>query len=116
MIRLGAIGAGMVFRRYESAIDQMKDVAITAVADRNPASRAAVHRPGRRIFATTEELLDEPLDAVLVLTHNAAHAEVAEACLRRGLAVLCEKPLATTANPARELVHLAKENDAFLFP
>jgi predicted dehydrogenase len=52
--------------------------------------------------ADIDELLDHPgLEAVHVATPVASHAEIAIAAARRGLHVLCEKPLAATLEEAR---------------
>ena len=54
--------------------------------------------------ADLEELLDFPeLEAVHVATPVTMHAEVAIAAARRGLHVLCEKPLANDMEQAREI-------------
>jgi predicted dehydrogenase len=50
------------------------------------------------------ELLDMDLDAVVVTTPHSMHYEHALAALKRGLHVMCEKPLTTSAAHARELV------------
>jgi predicted dehydrogenase len=55
--------------------------------------------------ADLDELLDHPgLEAVHVATPVATHAEVAIAAARRGLHVLCEKPLAGSLEEARGVV------------
>jgi predicted dehydrogenase len=46
---------------------------------------------------------DGGLDAVSVVTVDAAHASVSLAAIERGLAVLCEKPLATSLADARRM-------------
>lgn len=59
-------------------------------------------------YDTLEAMLDaEQLDALLVLTPNKTHRDVAMAALERGLAVLCEKPLGMSAREARELAEAA---------
>jgi predicted dehydrogenase len=115
MTRLGVIGVGMIFTKYDQAIKKLKHVEIVAVADPDPRRLAAAARHGRKLFTSAELLLDEPLDAILVLTPNASHPELVEACLRRGIDTLCEKPLATDAKTARDLVSLAKELDTLLY-
>ncbi|MBA2440766.1 MAG: Gfo/Idh/MocA family protein [Thermoleophilaceae bacterium] len=55
--------------------------------------------------ADLDELLDLPgLEAVHVATPVTMHAEVAIAAARRGLHVLCEKPLGSNLDEARDIV------------
>jgi predicted dehydrogenase len=118
-LRLGVLGAGAIFRRYEQAVDRAPDLAmdleIVAVADPDPRAREAAARPGRKVFTTARELLAEPLDAVLILTPNASHPALVSAALERGLDVLCEKPLATSAAAARSLCALAARTGRLLY-
>ena len=46
--------------------------------------------------AWTEMLDKEDVDAVSIVTSDVAHCEIAVAALRRGLHVLCEKPMGPT--------------------
>ena len=57
-------------------------------------------------------LAEEELDAVLVLTPNAAHHPTVMRALQAGLHVLCEKPLAMTARQAREMTEAAERTGA----
>jgi predicted dehydrogenase len=59
-------------------------------------------------------LFDLDLDAVVVSTPPESHAAIAEDCLRHGLDVMVEKPLATNAEDARRLVELAEAGDRIL--
>ena len=61
-------------------------------------------------FASVEELLADPaVDVVHICTPNATHFAFAQAALRAGKHVICEKPLATSAADADELVALAAD-------
>lgn len=61
------------------------------------------------------QLLDEvELDGVVIATPHTKHFAPAKAALERGLHVMCEKPMCTNANDARELVRIADENDVQL--
>jgi predicted dehydrogenase len=115
-MRLGAIGAGMVFERYARACDALPGVEIVAAYDPDPARRAGAARPGLSFHESLEQLLAQPLDAVLVLAPNAAHRRLVEACLLAGVPTLCEKPLATTAADADAMVRLAEARQVPLFP
>ncbi len=54
-------------------------------------------------------LQDASIDAVHICTPNAMHYQMAKDALLAGKHVLCEKPLATSVEQARELVNLARE-------
>jgi predicted dehydrogenase len=62
--------------------------------------------PGRRGTSVAELLDDGGFDALLLLT-SGSHGELAAAAVRRGVPVLCEKPLALTRAEAAELADLA---------
>lgn len=115
MIRLGAIGAGMIFSAYQQAAD-MLGVTIRAVADPDPERLSAAARPDRLLLTTLDDLLRTPLDAVLILTPNHTHAPLARECVGRGLDTLCEKPLAISLAEARGLVEWSATQKAVLHP
>ncbi len=84
---------------------------IVAIVDPDPAKR---DRAGQRFgvvarYAEVGAMLDaERLDAAIVATPHATHAEVARACLDRGLHLLVEKPLTLTPDDAFDLVARAR--------
>ncbi len=55
------------------------------------------------------------IDAVVVTTPNHLHAEVAEAFLRIGIHVVCDKPLATSVPEAEGLCGIVEEGGPLLF-
>ncbi len=57
-----------------------------------------------RACASVEELLDSGVDAVYVASPASAHCAQVRACADAGKHVLCEKPLALTANEAEQVV------------
>jgi predicted dehydrogenase len=63
------------------------------------------------IYADYEAMLaTENLDGVCIATPNHLHAPMIRAALRRGLHVMCEKPLALDAAEARDLLAEARES------
>jgi predicted dehydrogenase len=63
------------------------------------------------VYKDYRELLEkESLDAVSVVTSDAAHCEVSVAALEKGLHVLCEKPLATSTAEARRMLRAARKS------
>jgi predicted dehydrogenase len=74
------------------------------------AREAAARLGAERAFDSPEELaVADGVDVVHVCTPNDLHAPLAEAALRAGKHVVCEKPLATTAAEAERLVDAAQD-------
>ena len=48
------------------------------------------------------------VDAVIVATPPDSHAKISIDCLNHGLHVLCEKPLASSVEQAKDMVEVAK--------
>ncbi len=62
------------------------------------------------LFANLEEMLQQTRpQAVLVYTNTLDHRKVIEACARRGIHVMVEKPLAVSMEDARAIEHAAKQ-------
>ena len=99
-IRIGVAGLGAVAQSVHLPLIQRRwDLfELVAVADLSPSqARAIGEQFGLSIehcHTSLEEMLDvEQLDGVLLLT-SGSHGAPALECIRRGVAVFCEKPLA----------------------
>jgi len=63
-----------------------------------------------------QELIEsDAVDLVIVATPNHTHFEIAKAAVEAGKRVLCEKPMTTSLNEARELVALSEKWPGRLF-
>jgi predicted dehydrogenase len=117
-VRVGFLGAGWwATANYMPLLAQRDDVELTAVCRLGSAELAKVKDTFGFRFATerAEELVDYPgLNAVLVVSPHTLHHEHARLALQRGLHVMCEKPMCTRADQARELVRLAAEKNCHL--
>ncbi|MDQ0028038.1 putative dehydrogenase [Variovorax paradoxus] len=106
-LRVGLVGAGWVTAHHLAGWRALEGQAsIVAIADPNTASAQARAREFGipRVFASAEEMFDAmPLDAVDVAAPREFHAAIVRAAAHRGLAVLCQKPLAPTFAEARAL-------------
>ncbi|HEX2034832.1 MAG TPA: Gfo/Idh/MocA family oxidoreductase [Chloroflexota bacterium] len=109
--RIGVIGAGWwMVANHLPILQRREDVELAGVCRLGREELEQVKARFGFPFATedAEALLDSvPLDGVLIGSPHVAHYAHARAALIRGLHVLVEKPLATSAREARELVALA---------
>lgn len=95
-----------------------RDVEIVAATDASPERRSLMdtHLPGKRWYDSIEALLaGEALDFVDICAPPATHAGLIRSALKRGLHVLCEKPLVCGMEELRELTRMAEEADKALF-
>ncbi|MFF3505040.1 Gfo/Idh/MocA family protein [Streptomyces sp. NPDC003247] len=107
-LRVAVIGTG-----FMGAVHARSAVAaggeVVGIVGSTPAKgrRAAADLGAGRGFDSIEDVLRYGVDVVHVCTPNATHAAFCRAALTAGVPVVCEKPLATDAATARELVELA---------
>ena len=110
-VRAGIIGAGFMGRVHAHAVHAAGGM-LTRIAAATPAhaASAADALGAEHAAASAEELISaDDVDVVHVCTPNATHVPLAAAALRAGKHVICEKPLATSAEDARRLVTAATE-------
>jgi D-xylose 1-dehydrogenase (NADP+, D-xylono-1,5-lactone-forming) len=116
-LRIGILGAAHIARAFVQGVSPSKRVAVTAVASRDtPKARAfAAEFAIGRHFGSYEALLgDRDIDAVYIPLPNGLHAQWSIAAARAGKHVLCEKPLAATAEEARAMFRAAREHGVHL--
>ncbi len=66
-------------------------------------------------FTSLEQMAESDLiDAVYIATPNYMHAKQSIACMNRGKHVLCEKPFASNAREAKEMIEVARKNNVTL--
>jgi len=111
-IRVGLIGAGYIASWHADALRATDGVEITAVCDPSQAAgKALADGLGVRAFGDLAELIEAGVcDAVHILTPPHLHHPLAIQCLKAGLHVLVEKPVATSAIETAEIEAVAQEH------
>jgi len=96
-VRLAIVGAGHMGARHASCIRVTAEAQLTAVYSPNPDHASALASAGAQVCTSMEDLVHRSdLDAVIIATPTASHAELALMALRAGKHVIVEKPLART--------------------
>src|SRR6187431_2242822 len=107
-IRWGILGvAGIATRKVIPSMQQGQWSTVTAIASRDlgRAQQAAAALGIPKAYGSYEAMLDDPdIDAIYNPLPNHLHVPWTIRAAEAGKHVLCEKPIALTANEARQLL------------
>jgi predicted dehydrogenase len=123
-LRLGMVGGGRDafiggVHRIAARIDDQFDLVagcFSASPEKAMASAADLGIAPERAYASFGEMAvrearrKDGIDAVAIVTPNHMHAPVAMQFLKRGIHVICDKPLTATLPEAKKLAKAAKES------
>jgi predicted dehydrogenase len=100
-VRLLMVGYGLRGRQWAWLSRRRRDVAVTTIVDPDPAALELASRSGLKAYEKLEDALAQAaFDGALIASPPAAHFAGAITCLRAGLGVLVEKPLALSLSDA----------------
>ena len=125
-IRLGMVGGGKdafigAVHRIAARIDDQFELvagALSATPEKARESGRALGLAEDRTYddfatmAKREARRKNGVEAVAIVTPNHMHAPAAREFLKRGIHVICDKPLTATLPEARRLAKIAAESDA----
>jgi predicted dehydrogenase len=114
--KLGFLGTGWIGRNRLEAIARSDSARIAAIADPVPDMAAQCRNvaPEAVVLSSLEELLELPLDGIVIATPSALHAEQAIAALERGIAVFCQKPLGRNQVEVARVIAAARRANVLL--
>jgi predicted dehydrogenase len=125
-IRLGMVGGGRgafigAVHRIAARMDDLYELvsgAFSSDAERSAASGADMGLDPKRVYASYAEMAarearrKDGIEAVAIVTPNHLHAPVATQFLKRGIHVICDKPLTATLAEAKRLAKVAEASNA----
>jgi len=125
-IRLGMVGGGIDafiggVHRIAARLDDKFELvagALSSSPERSRQSGAALGLDAKRTYddfremAIREARLKDGIEAVAIVTPNHMHYPVAREFLKRGIHVICDKPITSTLADAKKLLKLAESSDA----
>ena len=110
MIFVGIVGAGDIASFHAEVYSSLSNTKIIAVADPDIVKgRQFTSKYGGKAYSSLEEVLDsESIDIIDICSPDYLHIEHTTLALKEGKHVLCEKPLATSVEEAKEMVAVSK--------
>lgn len=113
VIRVGLIGSGFISDTYADALQDVRNAVITANYSRDLARAqafAAKWCPDASQYTSIELLCADPdVDLVVIALPNEAHLDAVRVAAAAGKGIVCTKPLARTADEAREILRIVDE-------
>lgn len=118
MIRFGIVGTGRISDWVLKGAIQDRRFKATAVCSRSEdtaiafiSSHPEVFDADTKVFTSVEEMASCPdVDAVYIGTPNTTHCEYTVTCLEHGCHVLCEKPLACSAEEVEKMIAASEKS------
>ena len=125
-IRLGMVGGGTgafigAVHRIAARLDDRYELIAGALSSTPERARQSATELGLdedrsyddfRQMAIREARLKQGIEAVAIVTPNHMHYPVAREFLKRGIHVICDKPLTATLKDAKKLQAVVEKNDA----
>jgi predicted dehydrogenase len=113
-LRMAVVGVGHLGKEHARILASLPDVELVGVADVNlDQAQSVARRFNTKAFSDYWPLLNL-VDAASIVVPTTHHLSVAREFLKRGIAVLVEKPLALSAAQCQEMVDLAAEQKTVL--
>lgn len=113
MIKVGIVGAGFGAKIHLPGFNQIPGVKVEGIYGKNlvKAYQIAKNNNIPLVFKTWPALVNsKKIDVVSIATPPFLHAKVALLAIKNKKAVLCEKPLALTANETKQMLAAANKN------
>ena len=113
-VKVGVIGIGNMGWHHARVFSLLKDADLIGVADPNEArGKLAVDQFQCDWYKDYQDLIPK-VDAICIAVPTLLHHKVGIACLKAGVNVLIEKPIAANELEAKSLINASKNNNCLL--
>ena len=108
MVGVGIIGTGDMGSKHARIIaNYIPQAKVVAIMDKSEERIKSVSRflDNPKVFDSAEQLInDDSVEAVLIASPDATHADFAEYCIKKGMYLLLEKPLGLNLEDAEKVL------------
>lgn len=116
-VKWGIIGLGNIANKFAADLQLSNSSILYGVASReiNKAEKFSKKFRSIKYYGSYEELADDSdIDIIYIATPHTFHFENTMMCLRKGKAVLCEKPMGINSDEVKIMVQEANSRNLFL--
>lgn len=105
-VKVGLVGLGNIGKVHLNNMRVMKQVELVGVCDffKENADRCAAQYETTAYYSYADLFERSGLEAIIIAVPHTAHMELAIEAFKRGVHVLCEKPLAVHVNEAQKVI------------
>jgi predicted dehydrogenase len=108
-LRLGVVGVGVMGANHARVLADLAEVRLAGVADPDPKQRAMVAQAlGCPAYPDIDALIAAGVDAVTIAAPTHLHQDLALTCVRHGIHILVEKPIASSVDEGRAIIAAAQ--------
>lgn len=118
-INFGFVGCGWIVQKtYLPILKQMNEATLYSVydIDEEKAQKCAVEFGIKQVFHSVDDLLEAPVDAVIIATPNCTHEAYARKAIMKNKHVICEKPTVLHTSDYEQLQEAAGKQKCLFLP
>jgi UDP-N-acetylglucosamine 3-dehydrogenase len=109
VLRVGVVGVGVMGCNHARVLAELPSIQLIGVADPDRKQADFVGRTlGCKTVPDVTSLIALGVDAVAIAAPTHLHRDIALTCIRHGIHVMVEKPIASTAEEGREIIAAAR--------
>ena len=108
-LRVGVVGVGVMGANHARVFSDLAEVKLVGIADTDPKQRAFVAQALQCTgYADVGALIEAGVDAITIAAPTHLHRDLALTCIRHGVHILVEKPIASSVEEGRAIIAAAE--------
>ncbi|UYM05395.1 Gfo/Idh/MocA family protein [Solicola gregarius] len=110
-MRIGLVGAGRIGAMHAEILAGMEELSVTVADADAERARSVADKAGLGYARSVDELLDQPLDGVVIAAATNSHPTLIRRAVERRVPVFCEKPVAPDVAGTLEVIAAIEGTD-----
>lgn len=107
--KIAIVGFGLIGRRHAEVVRRAPNLTLPAIVDPDETSRRLAENLGFSVYSDLSQMIGKEMpDGVVLATPTPMHVDQGLQCIRAGIPILIEKPIAVTSRDALILTNAAE--------